>query len=237
MPFIFNELPSTQSELKNKVLSGEVAAHLDYVLTHHQTDGKGRQGRPWLSGRGNLYLSFFIAHHQLPLTWIPHWIASGLMDALIEFGAPAPVLAIKWPNDILVNGTDKIAGILCEKVKEGVVVGVGVNLISSPEVSDQTTSSLLTLNQALDPKNLNVKFADHLLKSFFFEPDLHALKDHYQKVSLLQLQQTVSWKDLQLGTQGAGVFLRYGTFGELIASVNGVEKSLFSEEIQLVKKP
>ena len=237
MPLIFDELASTQLELKARVLSGEISAHLDSVLALHQTDGKGRQGRPWLSGPGNLYFSFYLARHQLPLTWIPHWIAVSLFETLREFGIPAGILAIKWPNDLMVNGQDKIAGILCEKVKEGIVVGVGVNLISRPVVADRGTASLQDLVPQLVLKDLALKFAAKLLEKLSREPKLDDLYTRYQLLSIIQVGQKISWTDLQLGTKGAGIFLRYGDFGELIVLIDEIEKSLFSEEIQLVKNP
>src|SRR5690606_33274418 len=46
-------------------------------------------------------------------------------------------LGLKWPNDVVVTGAGKVAGILCEAVSgadEGfVVVGIGVNVNQGPE--------------------------------------------------------------------------------------------------------
>ncbi|MBO7720956.1 MAG: hypothetical protein J6T01_00965, partial [Kiritimatiellae bacterium] len=36
-------------------------------------------------------------------------------------------VAVKWPNDVLVDGR-KIAGILCERHGDNVIVGIGVNV-------------------------------------------------------------------------------------------------------------
>jgi BirA family biotin operon repressor/biotin-[acetyl-CoA-carboxylase] ligase len=61
--------------------------------------------------------------------------------------AIAPALAdlcLKWPNDLLV-GEAKLAGILLERQRDTVVVGVGVNLAQAPQLSDRATASLCAL--------------------------------------------------------------------------------------------
>lgn len=62
-------------------------------------------------------------------------------------GAVAPALAdlyLKWPNDLLV-GEAKLAGILLERQRDAVVIGIGVNLARAPQVPDRATVSLRDL--------------------------------------------------------------------------------------------
>lgn len=63
--------------------------------------------------------------------------ALALYDALAATCGPAARLAIKWPNDVLLNG-GKVAGILLESAGSGgdahaVCVGIGVNLAAAPQ--------------------------------------------------------------------------------------------------------
>ncbi|MBC7397034.1 MAG: biotin--[acetyl-CoA-carboxylase] ligase [Bdellovibrionales bacterium] len=237
MPLFFEELPSTQAEMKSRVQSGESFTHLDYILAENQSDGRGRQSRSWLSARGNLYLSFWMDRYETPLTWIPHWIALGVKQTLCSFGIAEARVSIKWPNDLLIDGSEKIAGILCEKVREGIVVGVGVNLLNSPGVLDRKVTHLSRLLSSLEPHRLNHRFANRLMEELAVEPRFAQLKDTYALSSLHQPGQDLCWVDLQSRAEGSGKFIRFGEHGELIAQTLAGEKALFSEEIHLVKNP
>ncbi len=67
--------------------------------------------------------------------------ALGVCELLERYGVAARV---KWPNDVLVNRR-KVCGTLSERVGEGVVVGVGLNVNMSAEDAvriDQPATSL-----------------------------------------------------------------------------------------------
>lgn len=102
------------------------------VVADEQTRGRGRLGRRWHSPAGaSLYLSAVLrpplAPHRVP----PLTLAAGVAvaEALVQLDVAA---ALKWPNDVLVDGK-KIAGILTEMSADldrvhHVVIGIGVNL-------------------------------------------------------------------------------------------------------------
>lgn len=103
------------------------------VLAEHQTAGRGRRGRQWVSPFGrNLYLSL-AWRFDLPLSALSGLsLAAGvaLGRSLSEAGLEKHRL--KWPNDLLVEGR-KMAGILVEASGEAdgpcvAVIGVGLNL-------------------------------------------------------------------------------------------------------------
>jgi BirA family biotin operon repressor/biotin-[acetyl-CoA-carboxylase] ligase len=113
-------------------LSLEGAEHGETVIAEHQTAGRGRRGRTWVSPPGkNLYLSI-ILRPELPPQRAPELTfvaALAVAETLAEANVPA---RIKWPNDLEVEGK-KIAGILTELHAEpdrvhAVIVGIGVNL-------------------------------------------------------------------------------------------------------------
>jgi BirA family transcriptional regulator, biotin operon repressor / biotin---[acetyl-CoA-carboxylase] ligase len=103
------------------------------VIAHRQTAGRGQHGRTWESPPGGLYLSLTL--ENVPAEWRQRLaLVMGLVvvSALrVPPAAPAANFAVRWPNDILLNGK-KVAGILCEGAAQGsrwaTVVGIGVNI-------------------------------------------------------------------------------------------------------------
>ncbi|GAG79603.1 unnamed protein product, partial [marine sediment metagenome] len=85
--------------------------------------------------------------------------------------------AIKWPNDVRINGK-KVAGILLESEADGnkidfVILGIGINLntdlnLLSPELRSNSTSVSHELNQSVD------YYA--FLKHLFLTLDRHYIK-------------------------------------------------------------
>jgi len=109
-------------------------------LAEHQTAGRGRRGRQWLSGFGhNLTLSLAWTF-DLPMARLSGLsLAAGvaLADALHETGVQG--LSLKWPNDLYLDGR-KLAGLLVEASGEAngpsrVVIGIGINLRVDPETA------------------------------------------------------------------------------------------------------
>lgn len=100
------------------------------VVAERQTDGRGRRDREWESPRGGLWFSAAwpmtrpaADYQEVPI------LAGIVLCALIEEEFDLHP-ALKWPNDIHVDGA-KLAGILCQaetSVNNPVlVVGIGVN--------------------------------------------------------------------------------------------------------------
>ena len=99
------------------------------VVAEEQTAGRGRRGRTWeSSARAGLWWSLLL-RPPVPadrLGWLPLVIGVGVARGVRS--AVGVEVALKWPNDVLVDGR-KLAGILAERLADGsVVVGVGINV-------------------------------------------------------------------------------------------------------------
>ena len=137
--------------------------HGDVYTADFQTAGRGRLDHKWLSPAGsNLMMSVVLSVEGME----PEQVATlplvvGLAVARAVNGqdarsarknvaecaerASCPFATLKWPNDVLVNGR-KIAGILCERHGDNVIVGIGVNVGQTEfdaEIADRATSLAL----------------------------------------------------------------------------------------------
>lgn len=161
--YLYGEVDSTNAKLR--ALARGRAVEGAVVLAEGQTAGRGRRGQEWFSPAGvNLYASVLLRPAIAPRELgVFSFVASlALADAVKEAGAPP---AIKWPNDVLVNGR-KVGGTLLECALRGdaldyLIVGVGVNLNVERAV----------LHAALGPSGL---FASSLAAELGHEVDRNA---------------------------------------------------------------
>jgi BirA family biotin operon repressor/biotin-[acetyl-CoA-carboxylase] ligase len=110
-----------------------------------QTAGRGRLGRSWQCAAGNLFASTLIRLRPSDpvINGLSLMTGVAVHDAL-GVALPEEGVTLKWPNDVMVNGA-KLAGILLEREGDAIIVGVGVNVASAPEVSDRATAALAHL--------------------------------------------------------------------------------------------
>lgn len=128
-----------------KEMAGAGAPGGTIVLAEEQTAGRGRRGRPWLSPcKGNLFLSLLLRPALKPdqVFSLTMTLAVAAAEAVRELAHLAA--GIKWPNDLYV-GHRKLAGILTEFSTENdaveyVILGLGLNVLWSPEADDGISS-------------------------------------------------------------------------------------------------
>lgn len=109
-----------------------------WILAHRQEQGRGRRGRGWESPAGNFSASLALPDAGTPAeaARLSFVAALALHDVLAGLVGTRGDVAIKWPNDVLLNG-GKISGILLESASGGgriaaLAVGMGVNLAAAP---------------------------------------------------------------------------------------------------------
>ena len=120
------ETDSTNTRLKEWAREGKIAA--PFLLTADgQTAGRGRLGRRFVSPPGTgLYMSMLVSvPAKTDSGKITILAAVAVCRAIEELTGLQP--KIKWVNDLFLRGK-KVCGILAERVENGVIVGIGVNL-------------------------------------------------------------------------------------------------------------
>lgn len=132
----FATLGSTNAEALERAGGG----HECWVTADVQTEGRGRRGRDWVSPKGNLHASALLLDREQ--SWdrsgLPLVAGIALLEAVCSL-APAMrnLLALKWPNDLLLEGR-KVAGILIEALDvdggTAFACGFGVNCRSTPDL-------------------------------------------------------------------------------------------------------
>jgi BirA family biotin operon repressor/biotin-[acetyl-CoA-carboxylase] ligase len=118
--------PSTQR------LAPAAAPHGTVAVAEHQTQGRGRLGRVWEDEPGASLLCSIVLRPRRPIAEWPTLtpVAGAAAAAAIE-AVTGLVPAIKAPNDLLLDGR-KLAGILAEAEAGRIVLGIGVNVASTP---------------------------------------------------------------------------------------------------------
>ena len=164
----YETIGSTNDEAKR--LAREGADEGLIIRAERQTSGRGRRGRNWMSPPGNLYFSLLLrpncrAATAAQLGFVAALGVAGAIDGL----APEISLRCKWPNDLLANGK-KISGILLEtEMAAGdkpdfVILGVGLNLASSPRDTPYPATSLAEEGApGIGPAETLAGFAKHFV--------------------------------------------------------------------------
>ncbi len=125
---VFQALGSTNDEVRARPRSWRV------VVAERQESGRGRLGRAWTTTPGTaLAVSVLVPVPASGASWVPLLAGLAVHRAVGEVAGLGT--SLKWPNDVLVpaDGDRKLAGILCEWVPGGVVVGAGVNVDTARE--------------------------------------------------------------------------------------------------------
>ncbi len=124
------------------------------VVAEHQTAGRGRMNRPWLSEPG-ASLTFSLLWRFPPGTW-PSGLSLAVGVALAEALEDLQVagIGLKWPNDLQRDGR-KLAGTLVEMVPgrtDAAVIGIGLNLRLPVAMDDELRAASADLGADV-PRN------------------------------------------------------------------------------------
>ncbi len=153
---------STNSILMRRLADKSSMASGTVIVAESQTAGRGRRGRTWQSPFGaNLYYSYYWQLNDGLQAAMGLSIAVGLAIYDCIYNLYGKKVALKWPNDVLVNDK-KLAGVLVELEgqPEGpchLVIGIGLNFnmpANFEQYIDQPWTDLVKMGCKLDKNTL-----------------------------------------------------------------------------------
>ena len=155
--FKFKKVKSTNNTAIRIIRSSNF--RFGMVIAETQSNGKGQYGKKWISDKGNLFVSFF---HELK-------------NINISLPSITKINCLMVKKALQKYYKKKISGILQETTfasgNKFLIVGIGVNLIKSPEIKSYPTTNLSKLiNKPINKINfeneLKVIFEKNLSKMY-----------------------------------------------------------------------
>ena len=134
------------------------------VVANKQKKGRGRFGRKWISYKGNIFVSIFFSLEKINLSLKQLTKVNCILIKKLLTQYCKNKILIKPPNDLLVN-KKKICGILQETITKSntnyFIVGIGINLIKSPNINNYPTTSIFEV------ANINISKKKIILKLIY----------------------------------------------------------------------
>lgn len=152
-----DEIDSTNAEARRRAEAG--ASGPLWITAERQTAGRGRRGRAWETGEGNLAATLLFTTSKPPAEAAQvSFVAALAVADLAGAYVPASLVSLKWPNDPLIAGK-KASGILVESGPSPngrlwIAVGIGVNLASAPVAAERPATTFAAHMIAPPPKPL-----------------------------------------------------------------------------------
>ena len=144
------------------------------IVSETQSNGRGQYGRKWISYKGNIFMSIFYKLNKINLSLSSLTKKNCLLVKRVISKYYKKNITFKSPNDLLIN-KKKICGILQEKIEKSdekyLIVGIGINLIKSPNLSNYSTTNLFDvinkkINKKKIEKELKISFEKFLSKYY-----------------------------------------------------------------------
>ena len=209
---VYSCISSTNTILLDWAKTQPINGH---VLTAEvQLAGRGRRGRQWVSPFASNLMFSVGATINRPATELGSFsLAIGVAVAKAFESFEVPDVALKWPNDVLVNGK-KGAGILIELAEVSrpstVVIGIGINIGSSPGIEITSEYAATALNEYVNGPSRNQILANVLNEvveaiEIFERKGLAGFADEWSSRDALRYHQLVVTDVKDITTRGFGL--------------------------------
>ncbi len=188
---VYDRVESTNEILKK--ISHDKQYNGLAIFAKHQSKGKGRNGRVWISQEDSSILCSVLVFFSEPVQSVfgAVMLASAIATAKAIIKTFSIEVRIKWPNDIY-HKNRKLAGILTEssslnnqndeEAKSSFIIGVGINCRQQAnefpeEISDKACSISQILQRNISEQDM-ISLARELLKSLDFHIKLISQRNY-----------------------------------------------------------
>ena len=220
--YAHSTIDSTNNEAVRRIKNGCSTPML--ITSKSQTAGKGTRGRSFYSEGGGLYMSLALRVDDAHLQKLTVLAAVATAKSIEKLSGKE--VGIKWVNDIYLEGK-KVCGILCERVENAVVIGIGVNL-SVKAFPDEIKNIAVNLG----------KINRNKLAKSIVEEILSMLKSNEDFIHYYRNKSVLIGKEIAYVFDGAeykGVAVDIDNMGGLVVEVNGEKQTLTSGDVMLLK--
>lgn len=222
---ILPEVGSTQAYVAELLIADSNSRVPAVVIAQHQSSGRGRFGRKWVSRSGeSLTMSLVMrAYADHPKPWL---VGMGVAIA----AGMAVDCRLRWPNDLVI-GEKKVGGILTEIFPDALgrripVVGIGINVNQrrfGKNLESIATSLFIERGEVAKPLDLARKILVRL----------HGIPDPSEWADLWprwRRRDATKGRRYLLPDGRIGIAKRIGPHGELVCGVGGEEESVLAAE-------
>ena len=149
----YDSVDSTNNVAIRRIKNGKIKPTL--IIANSQKKGRGQYGRKWSSYKGNIFMTFYFnLKKNITLKNLSKKIYMIIKKSLETFVNEE--IKVKLPNDLLIRGL-KVCGILQESIIHNndryFIVGIGINLVKSPKITNKQVSFLQKYNNNKINKN------------------------------------------------------------------------------------
>tara|TARA_B100000579_G_scaffold421070_1_gene421451 strand:- start:193 stop:705 length:513 start_codon:yes stop_codon:yes gene_type:complete len=149
----YDSVDSTNNVAIRRIKNGKIKPTL--IIANSQKKGRGQYGRKWSSYKGNIFMTFYFnLKKNITQKNLSKKIYTIIKKSLEKFVNEE--IRVKLPNDLLIRGS-KVCGILQESIIHNndryFIVGIGINLVKSPKITNKQVSFLQKYNNNKINKN------------------------------------------------------------------------------------
>ena len=230
------ECDSTNTQLMRLAEEGALSGTV--LVADHQSAGRGRRNRQWMSTpQGSLTFSLlwrFVSSSDAP-TALSLAVGLGLQRAMAALGVAA---AVKWPNDLLCRDR-KLAGVLIETQTGDVksaVIGIGINISLPATLPGDIARAAISLDEVLPTAPTRERLLGKILAHLLVVLEQYGREGFAVLREEWQARHAFENRDIRVGDGNddlCGICLGVSATGELLVRVGDRVHRVVSGDVSL----